>query len=116
MPLIPPLLPAIPVAKGEVSSHAAARSTTHWRMLCCNPNGAVGRPHSCLAARPCSGAMLLACRRRRLSAACGLCAGDAAQEVVRLVERALRDSHAVDLEALCVIAGRRVHPLQTLKP
>lgn len=34
--------------------------------------------------------------------------GDAAQEVVRLVERALRDSHAVDLEALCVIAGRRV--------
>jgi exosome complex RNA-binding protein Rrp42 (RNase PH superfamily) len=38
----------------------------------------------------------------------GLCAGDAAQEVVRLVERALRDSHAVDLEALCVIAGRRV--------
>ena len=36
-------------------------------------------------------------------------AGEAAQEVVRLVERALRDSHAVDLEALCVIAGRKVH-------
>lgn len=38
-------------------------------------------------------------------------AGEAAQEVVRLVERALRDSHAVDLEALCVIAGRKVHDL-----
>lgn len=34
--------------------------------------------------------------------------GEAAQEVTRLVERALRDSHAVDLEALCVIAGRKV--------
>lgn len=27
------------------------------------------------------------------------------------MERALRDSHAVDLEALCVIAGRKVAPL-----
>ncbi len=35
-------------------------------------------------------------------------AGEAAQEVTRLVELALRDSHAVDTEALCVIAGRKV--------
>jgi exosome complex RNA-binding protein Rrp42 (RNase PH superfamily) len=40
-------------------------------------------------------------------------AGEAAQEVVRLVERALRDSHAVDLEALCVIAGRKVQTLDS---
>ncbi len=29
-------------------------------------------------------------------------------EVTRLVERTFRDSRAVDLEALCVIAGRKV--------
>ena len=29
-------------------------------------------------------------------------------EVTRLVERALRDSRAVDLEALCVLAGQKV--------
>ncbi len=35
-------------------------------------------------------------------------AGEAAMEVTRLVERALRDSRAVDLEALCVLAGQKV--------
>ena len=35
-------------------------------------------------------------------------AGEAALEVTRLVERALRDSRAVDLEALCVLAGQKV--------
>ena len=30
-------------------------------------------------------------------------------EVTRLVERALRDSRAVDLEALCVLAGQKVY-------
>lgn len=34
--------------------------------------------------------------------------GEAAIEAMRLLERALRDSRAVDLEALCVLAGRKV--------
>ena len=38
---------------------------------------------------------------------CGV-SGEAALEVTRLVERALRDSRAVDLEALCVLAGQKV--------
>jgi hypothetical protein len=70
------------------------------------------RPHLPLAASPCPGlvsAQSSWCARR----GCPVLrvaprAGEAAQEVVRLVERALRDSHAVDLEALCVVAGRRV--------
>ena len=37
--------------------------------------------------------------------------GEAAFEAVRLLERALRDSRAVDLEALCVLAGRKARPL-----
>ena len=35
-------------------------------------------------------------------------AGEAAIEVGRLVERGLRESAAVDQEALCVLAGRKV--------
>ncbi len=34
-------------------------------------------------------------------------------EVTRLVERALRDSRAVDLEALCVLAGQKVRSRST---
>lgn len=34
--------------------------------------------------------------------------GEAAIEAMRLLERALHDSRAVDLEALCVLAGRKV--------
>ena len=36
--------------------------------------------------------------------------GEAAIEVMRLLERALRDSRAVDLEALCVLVGQKVPP------
>ena len=36
--------------------------------------------------------------------------GEAAIEVMRLLERALRDSRAVDLEALCVLVGQKVAP------
>lgn len=35
-------------------------------------------------------------------------AGEDAIEVARLVERGLRQSQAVDQEALCVLAGRKV--------
>ena len=34
--------------------------------------------------------------------------GEAAIEAMRLLERALRDSRAVDLEALCVLVGQKV--------
>ncbi len=34
--------------------------------------------------------------------------GEDAIEVARLVERSLKQSHAVDTEALCVVAGRKV--------
>ena len=34
--------------------------------------------------------------------------GEAAIEVTRLLERAFRDSRAIDQEALCVLAGHRV--------
>ena len=32
-----------------------------------------------------------------------------ANELARLIERGLRETKAVDLEALCVLAGRKVH-------
>lgn len=35
-------------------------------------------------------------------------AGEDAVELARLVERSLRGSHAIDQEALCVLAGRKV--------
>ena len=35
-----------------------------------------------------------------------------ANELARLIERGLRETKAVDLEALCVLAGRKVHVLQ----
>ncbi|KAK9817867.1 hypothetical protein WJX72_003394 [[Myrmecia] bisecta] len=38
--------------------------------------------------------------------------GEATVEVTRLVERGLRDTRAVDLEALCVLAGRKVWALR----
>ena len=34
--------------------------------------------------------------------------GEEAIELARLVERALKQSHALDMEALCVVAGRKV--------
>ncbi len=34
--------------------------------------------------------------------------GEAAIDVTRLLERAFRDSRAIDQEALCVLAGHRV--------
>ena len=34
-----------------------------------------------------------------------------ANELARLIERGLRETKAVDLEALCVLAGRKVQPL-----
>ncbi len=34
--------------------------------------------------------------------------GEDAIEVARLVERSLKQSNAVDVEALCVVAGRKV--------
>lgn len=33
-----------------------------------------------------------------------------ANELARLIERGLRETKAVDLEALCVLAGRKVRP------
>lgn len=36
--------------------------------------------------------------------------GEAAIEVTRLLERAFRDSRAIDQEALCVLSGHRVRP------
>ena len=34
--------------------------------------------------------------------------GEDAVELARLVERGLKQSHAIDTEALCVLAGRKV--------
>ena len=34
--------------------------------------------------------------------------GEAAIELARLIERSLRESRAIDTEALCVLAGRKV--------
>ena len=38
--------------------------------------------------------------------------GEEAIEVARLVDRALRGSRAIDQEALCVLAGRKVWSLR----
>ncbi len=40
--------------------------------------------------------------------------GEAAIELARLVERSLRETRAIDQEALCVLAGRKVGVKQPL--
>lgn len=39
---------------------------------------------------------------------------ETANELARLIERGLRETKAVDLEALCVLAGRKVCPQEVL--
>ena len=40
--------------------------------------------------------------------------GERAIELARLIERGLRDTRAIDLEALCVLAGRKVDSYRCL--